>query len=392
MSNEDGKLSITGRPEAIQRMLDGVERKLSAGGPELPAAQAALLLAVRSPEWTQEGVIVRIDHEEGAYLAKSLMDVARNQGLGVQSAPVSTLAEHEQYTYYDVSALYNGANLDDGTWGELIAVAPGEAPEEVAKDLMCEREPHIDRDAIVITDCQEVSEAVSAIVRQLPEGAGARLLVKLLDRDYRDRINDYVVLFRTPDMAPADAPRAYVCRALDGDHAEERTLDHHPDADVVWVVQGVRSAAAAYADYYAGEPLAAEHSATVEGQHHARHSVLGLLALGHQPALELIGQVLSHIEAEKRLYAAKEGLYFEPEDGTPAMMSIPDMIASLDANCENAMISDAVDWRSHHTYRVALTLLASLDRLGVEIKEPAALTADHGATARAASDTSTPRP
>lgn len=270
MSNEAVDVSLAGSREAIRRMLASVERTLSGDRANLARPQLAVLCAVQSPTWTDDGATVRIEHEAAASLASSVANIARNHGLKARSAPVATAPEQEQYTYHDVYAVWNGADGVDNTWGEVVAVAPGEDPQEVAKDIMCEREPHMYRDGIVIIDWQEVSVAVGAIVHQLPADAATRLLAKLLDRDYRDRINDYAVLYRTADMAPADPPRAHLCQAIDAGHAEERAFEHYPDADVVWVVEGARSAAEAFADYYAEDHFAADPRATVDDQRDER--------------------------------------------------------------------------------------------------------------------------
>jgi len=48
-------------------------------------------------------------------------------------------------------------------------------------------------------------------------------------------MNNYVVLYRTKDQAPLEAPMGFQCDADDSDHAEEQCENAYPDAFVVWV-------------------------------------------------------------------------------------------------------------------------------------------------------------
>lgn len=46
----------------------------------------------------------------------------------------------------------------------------------------------------------------------------------------------YIVLYRIETiMAPADIPFNFLCKANDGDHAEEQCINAYPNCDVVWV-------------------------------------------------------------------------------------------------------------------------------------------------------------
>ena len=59
----------------------------------------------------------------------------------------------------------------------------------------------------------------------------------------------YIVLYKTKQQAPCDAPLGFVCYAEDSDHAKEQCLDAEPDVDiVVWVVE-TESYPAALDDY-----------------------------------------------------------------------------------------------------------------------------------------------
>lgn len=52
-------------------------------------------------------------------------------------------------------------------------------------------------------------------------------------------MNDYIVLYRIESvMAPSDAPFGFPCMADNTDRAEEYCTNAHPDADVVWIVEG----------------------------------------------------------------------------------------------------------------------------------------------------------
>lgn len=55
-------------------------------------------------------------------------------------------------------------------------------------------------------------------------------------------MNAYVVLYRIESiMAPTDEPFGFECYADDTDHAEEQCVNAYPDADVVWVYEGIGS-------------------------------------------------------------------------------------------------------------------------------------------------------
>ncbi len=57
--------------------------------------------------------------------------------------------------------------------------------------------------------------------------------------DEENGITDFVVLYRDNKvMRPADAPIAFICRAKEGDEAEDLCLEAHPGVEVLWVHEG----------------------------------------------------------------------------------------------------------------------------------------------------------
>jgi hypothetical protein len=59
----------------------------------------------------------------------------------------------------------------------------------------------------------------------------------------------YIVLYKTPDMLPFDAPFGFKCLAEDTEHAEEQCMDAYPDCEILWVVI-TDNMVAAYEDYW----------------------------------------------------------------------------------------------------------------------------------------------
>lgn len=60
---------------------------------------------------------------------------------------------------------------------------------------------------------------------------------------------NYVVLYRTDEILPADPPLAFQCMAEDTEHAEEQCENAYPGCDVVWTVI-TDNAQSAYYDYW----------------------------------------------------------------------------------------------------------------------------------------------
>lgn len=49
---------------------------------------------------------------------------------------------------------------------------------------------------------------------------------------------NFVVLYRTAEMLPTEAPMCFQCWGDNSDHAEEQCRNAYPDCDVVWVWEG----------------------------------------------------------------------------------------------------------------------------------------------------------
>jgi hypothetical protein len=64
-----------------------------------------------------------------------------------------------------------------------------------------------------------------------------------------DSLDPWVVLYRPKGLNPIFAPEAFMCRAEDGDHAEEQCVNLDPTCEVVWTYLG--DAEDAYKDYWA---------------------------------------------------------------------------------------------------------------------------------------------
>lgn len=65
----------------------------------------------------------------------------------------------------------------------------------------------------------------------------------------RMTMRPFTVLYRDESLLPADAPLAFICKADDGDHAQEQCENAYPGCDVVWVVE-TECVDSAYCDYY----------------------------------------------------------------------------------------------------------------------------------------------
>ena len=63
---------------------------------------------------------------------------------------------------------------------------------------------------------------------------------------------NFVVLYRTAEMMPIEAPMCFQCWAEDSDHAEEQCCNAYPECDVLWVWQGEDGVGvqAAFDDYW----------------------------------------------------------------------------------------------------------------------------------------------
>jgi len=63
-----------------------------------------------------------------------------------------------------------------------------------------------------------------------------------------DNLDPWVVLYKAAAGLPGDRPRAFACRAVDGDDADEQCRRAYPACDVVWSYLG--DAEGAYREYY----------------------------------------------------------------------------------------------------------------------------------------------
>ena len=63
-----------------------------------------------------------------------------------------------------------------------------------------------------------------------------------------DGLDEWTVLYREKGSLPADPPQAFICRAEEGDHADEQCRNAYPDCDVVWSYLG--DSEGAYREYY----------------------------------------------------------------------------------------------------------------------------------------------
>jgi hypothetical protein len=68
--------------------------------------------------------------------------------------------------------------------------------------------------------------------------AAMRCLVASKLGDKRMSLLNFVVLYRTAEMLPTEAPLCFQCWGDDSDHAEEQCLNAYSDCDVVWVWEG----------------------------------------------------------------------------------------------------------------------------------------------------------
>lgn len=63
-----------------------------------------------------------------------------------------------------------------------------------------------------------------------------------------DGLDPWVVLYHPAEALLADPPKAFLCRAEDGDHADEQCINAHPGCEVVWSHLG--DVDEAYRDYW----------------------------------------------------------------------------------------------------------------------------------------------
>jgi hypothetical protein len=68
--------------------------------------------------------------------------------------------------------------------------------------------------------------------------AAMRCLVASKLGDKRVSLLNFVVLYRTVEMMPIEAPLCFQCWGDDSDHAEEQCRNAYPGCDVVWVWEG----------------------------------------------------------------------------------------------------------------------------------------------------------
>jgi len=66
--------------------------------------------------------------------------------------------------------------------------------------------------------------------------------------DMSDELDRWAVLYRAAKSLPADPPEAFLCRAEDGDHADEQCRNAYPGCEVAWSYLG--DADGAYREYY----------------------------------------------------------------------------------------------------------------------------------------------
>ena len=62
-------------------------------------------------------------------------------------------------------------------------------------------------------------------------------------------MEQYIVLYKTSDVLPFDAPLGFQCWADDTDHAEEQCMNAYPDCKILWVVI-TDNVDTAYNDYW----------------------------------------------------------------------------------------------------------------------------------------------
>ena len=62
-------------------------------------------------------------------------------------------------------------------------------------------------------------------------------------------MEQYIVLYKTSDMLPFDAPFGFKCWADDTEHAEEQCVNAYPECEILWVVI-TDDMVAAYTDYW----------------------------------------------------------------------------------------------------------------------------------------------
>jgi hypothetical protein len=94
-------------------------------------------------------------------------------------------------------------------------------------------------------------EKAKAFLKRERDVVGRIRVTQVVGDPPKERKN-YVVLYRTSDLKPADPPLGFQCWAEDTEPAEEQCTAAHPGCDIVWVWEGEFGSGieAALEDYY----------------------------------------------------------------------------------------------------------------------------------------------